>query len=100
MNKFLGEYDEIWVDDVADDIIKIGDYVKANSSVRYFDKIGKRWCIYYGNIFKKLHKVINIDRIGDINAITFEQLILSSESPPVSHKLYFDSRDFIKVKVN
>ncbi len=52
MNKFLGEYDEIWVDDVADDIIKIGDYVKANSSlIRYFNK---KWYIYYGSIFEEL----------------------------------------------
>ncbi len=79
MSKFLGEYDEIWVDDD----IKIGDIVVCVGDVfRYYYRV---WNIH-SSFCSKIYRVIGFDEIEGVDVFLFDGY----------SKYYFDVRDFRK----
>lgn len=86
MDKFLG-FDEIWIDDINDDIIRVGDYVKCINNVFCFAG-GGRW-IDLRFKFKAVYLVVNICIYDNI-------CVLCLDGQP--DNLWFMSDCFEKVK--
>ncbi len=88
MEKFLGEFEEIWVDEIDD--IMIGDIVNPiNNNFRYYRAkiVSPGWGIHKeNNLKKRIYKIIGFDRIENVDVFLFDGY----------DEFYFDTRDFRK----